>query len=301
MTNKTTETQQIIDESISLVAFLLKKQYALSNIGLSDKIAFDWTKSGLYLEEKKTKGRRKYNAIEYVWLRLVKELREFGFPLDSIRKLKAFLLTKIDLRQSLVDLMCEDIDNNDELKNVQEYLEEAFSSKEELKTVFKSGEADLLDTVLCSIIHQAVILKSNIHLLIRKDGSAMVTDGEPFDEHVNLGDILNGPYISYPLRSVLTDFIAREDLQHFEMMEDMIELTEQEDKVLSLLREGGIVSLTVKLKEDEIKLIETEENIDVKEVKGKLVDLIKRNSYQEISYKTENGKIVSLKRKTKYK
>jgi len=298
MTDKTTHIKEILDESISLVSFLIKKQYALSNIGLSDKVAFDWTRSGLYLEEKKTKRRRKYNAIEYVWLRLVKELREFGLPLEAIRNLKAFLLNKVDLKQTLVNLMSEEVD---ELKEVQEYLKKAFNSREELENVFKTGDTNLLDTVLCSIIHQAVILKSDIHLLIRKDGSAMVTDGEPFDEHINLGDILNGPYISYPLRSVLADFIAREDLQHFEMMEDMIELTDQEDKVLSLLREGGITSLTVRLKNDEIKLIETEENIDVKEVKGKLVDLIKRNSYQEISYKTENGKIVSLKRKTKHK
>ena len=47
--------------------------------------------------------------------------------------------------------------------------------------------------------------------------------------------------------------------------------------------------------------IETEETIDIKETKGRLVDLIQRGSYKEISYKTEKGKIVSVKRKTKHK
>lgn len=300
MTDKDSYSSSLIEDSIHLVGFLMEKQYALSNIGLTDKAAFDWTRAGLYLEERKKKGRRKYNAIEYVWLRLVKDLRDFGLSFDAIRNIRTFLLGKIEMKQSLVEFIRDDFENDD-LKSIQDYLDGAINSEKDWKEIFESTQSNLVNTVLCSIIHQAVIFKSNIHLLIKKDGSTMVTDGEPFDKHVSLGDVLSGPYISYPLRHILSEFIAREDLQHFELMDDFIELSDQEEKVLSLLREGGITSLTVRLKDGEIRLIETEEDVDIKEVKGKLVDLIKRNSYQEISYKTENGKIVSLKRKTKHK
>jgi len=60
MTDKDSYSSSLIEDSIHLVGFLMEKQYALSNIGLTDKAAFDWTRAGLYLEERKKKGRRKY-------------------------------------------------------------------------------------------------------------------------------------------------------------------------------------------------------------------------------------------------
>ena len=160
---------------------------------------------------------------------------------------------------------------------------------------------ELADTVLCLLIHETVVNKTNAHILIKKDGTALVSQGEPLDDDITYGDMLQGPYLTFPLRHILADFLAREDLINTELASEIIELTKDEEKVLELLRQGNLVSLTIKFGDNEIKLIETEENIDLRDVKGKLVDYIKRNSYQEITYKTENGKIVSMKRKTKHK
>ena len=301
MTKTKTQIEQTIEESVSLVAFLTEKQFTLASIGLTDKIAFDWTRSGLYLEEKTSKGRRKYNAIEYVWLRMVKELREFGLPYDAIRNLRSFVLQKIDIQKMLLEIMGAEVESDEDLKAIQKTLKKSFASKEQLKSAVVEAEGSLVDTVLCTLIHETIISKTNAHLLIKKDGSTIVTDGEPIDDDINYGDMLNGPYISFPLRHVLTDFIAREDLMNTVFAEEIIDLTSDEEKVLELLRQGNLVSLNIKFANKEIKLIETEEEIDLKDVKGKLVDYIKRNSYQEITYKTEKGKIVSMKRKTKHK
>lgn len=302
MTKNQTQIEQSILKSVELTAFLMQKQFQLANIGLSDKIAFDWTKAGLYLEEKKTAGRRKYNAVEYVWLRLVKDLREFGMSYEALKNLRGFLMTRIDIQRFMIEIMEAEAEEQDiEIKVIQKLMKDTIKSKKELQEAFDDAENPLMDTVLCVLIHQTVLLKGNMHLLIKKDGYAMVTDGEPFDPEIIAGDILNGPYIAYPLRHILTEFVAREDLYTGPIGKSVIELSADEQKVLDLLRQGNIVSLSVRLNNGEIKLIETEENIDVKEVKGKLVDYIKRNSYQEITYKTENGKIVNLKRKTKHK
>ncbi|MBL7900285.1 MAG: MerR family transcriptional regulator, partial [Crocinitomicaceae bacterium] len=284
-----------------LSEFLTEKQFTLASIGLSDKIAFDWTRSGLYLEEKTSKGRRKYNAIEYVWLRMVKELREFGLPYESLKKLKAFLLQKVDIESLLVEIMEEDHGDQEELKLIQKGLKETYSTKAKLKSAIKETKQELADTVLCLLIHDTVVNKSNAHILIKKDGTAMVSDGEPIDDNITYSDILQGPFISFPLRHILADFLSREDLIDTELASEIVELTPQEEKVLDLLRDGNLVSLTVKFRDKEINLIETEEEINLRDIKGKLVDYIKRNSYQEITYKTEKGKIVSMKRKTKHK
>lgn len=301
MIKTTKKLEEKLTESFKLTEFLTEKQFTLASIGLTDKIAFDWTRSGLYLEEKTSKGRRKYNAIEYVWLRMVKELREFGLPYESIKKLKDFLLQKVDIENLLVEIMEEDHGDQEELKMIQKGLKETYSTKAKLKSAVKETKKELADTVLCLLIHDTVVNKSNAHILIKKDGTAMVSDGEPIDDNITYGDILQGPFISFPLRHVLADFLSREDLIDTELAAEIVELTPQEEKVLDLLRDGNLVSLTVKFRDKEVNLIETEEEIDLRDVKGKLVDYIKRNSYQEITYKTEKGKIVSMKRKTKHK
>lgn len=301
MANSRKKLEQKLNESLKLSEFLTEKQFTLASIGLSDKIAFDWTRSGLYLEEKTSKGRRKYNAIEYVWLRMVKELREFGLPYESLKKLKAFLLQKVDIESLLVEIMEEDHGDQEELKLIQKGLKETYSTKAKLKSAIKETKQELADTVLCLLIHDTVVNKSNAHILIKKDGTAMVSDGEPIDDNITYSDILQGPFISFPLRHILADFLSREDLIDTELASEIVELTPQEEKVLDLLRDGNLVSLTVKFRDKEINLIETEEEINLRDIKGKLVDYIKRNSYQEITYKTEKGKIVSMKRKTKHK
>ena len=64
-----------------IVESLITERYQLSDIGMTSKTAFDWEKAGVHPKERRSKFRRKYNGIEYVWLRMVTELREFGFQL----------------------------------------------------------------------------------------------------------------------------------------------------------------------------------------------------------------------------
>jgi len=60
MTNKTNNSVEIFIATNKLIEFMGKKRYTLSDIGLKSKQAFDWTKAGLFLEERENKFRRKY-------------------------------------------------------------------------------------------------------------------------------------------------------------------------------------------------------------------------------------------------
>ena len=143
--------------------------------------------------------------------------------------------------------------------------------------------------------------KSDTHLLINKNGDCLVYDESPMEDRFVSSHILNTPYISFPLNHIITKFIGREHLYELDVRPNTLELTEAEKRVLTLIRKGNISTLSVKFKSDRIDLIETEEDVNVKDVKGRLVDLIQQGGYQEISYKTVKGKIVSLKRRTKHK
>lgn len=306
MTDKTNNAIEILTATNKLIEFMGKKRYTLNDIGLKSKQAFDWTKAGLFLEERESKFRRKYNAIEYVWLKIIKELREFGLSINAIKNLKSFLLKEVDMKEIINSFIEIDLDDEDsDVEELQTALKNKYGSAEGIKKMneeLDDNQPELVNTVLSMIIVETVINKSNSHLLITKMGNTIVTDGEPFDDQINLGDILNAPYISFPIKNILVDFINREDLMNSEEREEILLTSEEEEKVLELLRHGNLVSLSVRFnKDNEISLIETEENIELEKVQGKLADFIMRNKYQVITYKTQDGKITSMRRKTLHK
>ena len=305
-----TFTQNNIGDTLKatskLIDFLAEKRYTLANIGLKNKQAFDWTKAGLFLEERESKYRRTYSAIEYVWLKIIEELRGFGMSINAIKKLKSFLLQEVDITEMIASLV--DVDTAKEkkiLKEFQEALDIKYrteSVKHEQNQSLPVNESKLVNTILSILIIQTVINKTNAHLLITKEGKTLVTDGEPFDEHINIGDMLNAPYLTFPLRNVIVNFISREDLISTNDENEVLTISKQEEKVLKLLRAGNLLSLAVRFgKDKEIKLIETEENIELEKVQGRLTDLIMRNKYQTITYKTQDGKITNMRRKTLHK
>lgn len=282
---------------------MFEENFQLSDIGLAAKTAFDWSNAGIYLRARKSKYRRKYNGVEYVWLRLVKELREFGLPIQSILNLKNYLLSEMNLMEHYTSLF-EDEDMVDEswsafikdikatFKTPENFIEAVESDKKKV---------NLSNTKLSVLLFSTILSQSNAHLAISKDGNCMVFEESPMQDLFTSSMIMNQSYISIPLNHIVSEFMGREDLYALNLKASGIDLTEEEVKVIDMIRKGGINSLTVKFVDGEVNLIETEETIDIKDTKGRLVDLIQQGGYQEISYKTENGKIVYVKRKTKHK
>ncbi|MFT5823473.1 MAG: DNA-binding transcriptional MerR regulator [Crocinitomix sp.] len=282
---------------------MFEENFQLSDIGLAAKTAFDWSNAGIYLRERKSKYRRKYNGVEYVWLRLVKELREFGLPIHSILNLKNYLLSEMNLMEHYTSLFereeMEDETWNEFIKDIKV----TFKTPENFIEAVESDKkkVNLSNTKLSVLLFSTILSQSNAHLAISKDGNCMVFEESPMQDLFTSSMIMNQPYISIPLNHIVSEFMGREDLYALNLKASGIDLTEEEVKVIDMIRKGGINSLTVKFVDGEVNLIETEERIDIKDAKGRLVDLIQKGGYQEISYKTENGKIVYVKRKTKHK
>ncbi|MBL4862659.1 MAG: MerR family transcriptional regulator [Crocinitomicaceae bacterium] len=301
-------------EQMQLLEYLWDRKFTLEVIGINSKLVFDWSKQGLLLDpEKPKKGRRKYSIVEFVWLKLVIKLREFGLSLDAIRNLREFLLEVFTFKQQVELFMSDEF-----LEELTDLEREKVLKDRELLNTFKSsiGEEDFqgtmeysefpemkfMGTLLSYIIVDAVMNKKDIHLFITSSGGCYVSDSECGNELVASSDLTNEPYIKYPIRLLISEFVQQESMASTEELSEYKFLSNQEIKVLDLLRTENLVSLTVRIgKDNEIKLIETEENIRVDNVKGKLTDYIMRNNYQEISCKTQNGKITSIRRKTKHK
>ncbi|MCB9225179.1 MAG: MerR family transcriptional regulator [Crocinitomicaceae bacterium] len=283
-----------------LTDLLYNEHFELSDIGLTAKTAFDWTKAGIYLRERKSKFRRKYNGLEYVWLKLVMELRDFGLSIAAILRLKSFLLDEMDLVEFYESLK-EEGEDFDEFEKFTKAFKGEIEKVNDVVALDEGKEVSLVNTILSALVSSTIFGRSNTHLGITKSGDCFVFDENPSKDLFVSDHVVNEPYISFPLNYVVKNFIWSEDLYDLKEENEVDQISKDERKIIDLVREGGISSLYIKFINGSVSLMETEEIIDVKETKGKLVDLIRRGSYQEISCKTENGKIVSVKRKTKHK
>lgn len=294
------DTDMSVNNSIELIVeSLITERFQLSDVGLTSKIVFDWEKAGVLPKPRRSKFRRKYNGIEYVWLRMVSELREFGISIPAILKLKEFLFTKYDLSDFVASVFQDEVDDP-ELEEIQTFLRTYFKSQQKLENEIRSTDIELMNTTFGVLLFAVVYSNAETHLLIKKNGECVVFDN-PLDDGFTSSMLMEQPYIAFPLKFALSELISREHLYSLEDPTEYLELSEGEQTVLALMRDGDLNALTVFFEDDEIRLIETDERVDMKAVNGKLVDLIKKGGYQEIQYKTQNGKIVAMTRKTKHK
>ncbi len=294
------ELRQEFERLGKITDILYNEHFQLSDIGLSSKTAHDWTKAGIYLRERTSKYRRKYNGLEYVWLKLVMELRDFGLSIPSIIKLRSFLLGEMDLME-FYESLTEQEGNADIFESFTKEFGAEIKKVGDIVAVEDGEEIALVNTVLSALVSGTIFGKSNTHLAITKKGNCFVFDENPNKDLFVSDHVTNEPYISLPLNYIVKNFIWAEDLYDLKDENILEGLTKDERKIIDLVRKGGINSLYIKFRDGSVNIMETEEIVDVKETKGRLVDLIRCGGYQEISYKTEKGKIVSVKRKTKHK
>lgn len=76
------------DQIKKFANFLTEKKFTIKDAGLTYRIINNWSNLGLFddgrIEEEK--GWRKLNAVDLIWLRILVELRKFGFPLEKMKK-----------------------------------------------------------------------------------------------------------------------------------------------------------------------------------------------------------------------
>ena len=65
-----------------------KKRFSIGDIGIEHHWITHWHKEGLLLENLEFRKWRKFNLIDYVWLKAIVKLRSFDIPLRFIKAVK---------------------------------------------------------------------------------------------------------------------------------------------------------------------------------------------------------------------
>ena len=266
----------------SVITFLKKKQFGLANIGITHKMSFDWRAAGIYLQEKKTKYRMKYSSIEYVWLLFVKELRQFGLPIKSVLHLKDFLLTPINVEELLLAIQ-DEVDLEDEI--VQLFGESAGvynDSKKELKHDLSEVGQNIVDSMFNSMLVSTLTGEEDYFFLIKKDGSCLIESQNRLERstlHV-LNSFSDSSCLRIPLKMLVVEFLEKEGIQEYDLS--------NQDTLNSITQ-----SLDFKSKENYGKVSP--------KIQFLINQLMTEEKLNEISYRTKEGKKVSISKTSKAK
>lgn len=143
-------------------------------------------------------------------------------------------------------------------------------------------------------VAQVIAHKTEQCLVVFENGSATALSGEMFDVNHRFFDIEN--YICINLNRVVSKVLKGKDFSP--AFRNVQTLNEDETEVLLNMRSGKYESVSVKMKNGEVEMIEATESVESQQ---KLVELLKDADYQTIEVKTRDGKVASIKRTVKKK
>ena len=275
-------------------------KYRRKDLGIEARILSHWDKMDLLLKKNINGAWFMFSLAESFWLKIIQKLRAYNLPLETIKELKEVLndFTTAEQNAKINDELAEFFKSKDETMTRSE-IEKFFKSKEFFELFQK-----LKPTHLENILLDLIITRTDHRILINELGVVHLYNSEnyiPDDEYKrDLNEFLGKTYLSISLFEIIKELIK--DLGEDECSEYQNILTKDEAMVLKLLKQEDISKIEINFN-DKTKKAETIKVTKINSVNNfsRVQDLILRNGYQDISIKTQKGKVVQCTNTTKYK
>ena len=271
-----------------------QRRFTIKDVGVTHRWITNWDKKGLLFYEYEPEKWRKFDLIEYIWLKMVVQMRQFRVPLDTIKNLRDFLKTNAmntddEAVQHAMQRVAEAGVNDDNPdKDAKSAVDETLASDE-----FKAVQGAIHISFLEAWTLDAIVFKNHSAILVNPEGNWMHFKEAYIDYYKTLEDFnefYRRSHISISLSQILAEFISTKDLNLVHGELGMIR--EAEMQVLQALRSEDIKSVKINLdSSNKINLIEISE--DKKVDKSTTVgELIMNGGYQDITIKIQNGRTV---------
>ncbi len=208
---------------------IFKPMLTVNDMGISYRTINNWEANGLMLQERSSnRNWHKFSFVDFIWLNIVFELRQLGFPITKIKKLKDFLNEIID---------------DDCLLEVK---------RKEAWIFLNNSSLNRLILLLAEIMHN----KNHIALLCNKNGDFYIyNEQEVKDDKFNL-DISKFQFNNFVSVS-LTDIIIKYLIgQKLEIIQESKILDERALELLTKLRTTHVTEVRFKINGQDELLID---------------------------------------------
>ena len=275
-------------------------KYKRKNLDIEARILNHWDKMDLLLKKNVNGAIYTFNLAESFWIKIIQKLRAYNLPLDIIKDLKEVLNAPTTLDENLK------ID--DDFKDFLLTKDDSFS-RNEIEKFFQSPEfLDLIQklkpTNLELILLDLILTRSDHRILINENKEVFFynTEKQVSDAEYNklLNVFLGKTYLSISLFEIIKELVKY--LGEDECSEYQKILSKEEAMILKLLKQEDISKIEINFndKTKKVETIKVTKNNSVNNF-SRVQDLILRNGYQDISIKTQKGKVVHCSNTIKYK
>ena len=258
----------------------------------------NWERGNLlFIEEKIEKGKWKHlNFREYVWIKIVEQLRKYGFTYKEIKLYKEEFLEFVPAKKMIEGALANKQELDEINTDIYPALLENKNNSEFLDTLGKS--ITYLDFIIAGSI--TYNQHTSIHFFKGKHGDYTINSKKIIEEYDNSGILEEltkknaQTHLSVSISSILSQFIT-EDKQLF-LKESPNFLNEKEYKPLKVIRNkpNDLKKISVRFKEQEMDLIEIE-SLKKIELESRLMDHIQKGDYTTMEITTQDGNISFVK------
>lgn len=264
-----------LEKLAELHEIITKERLTVKDTGINYRVINHWDEQGLiHFKRKGEEGHRKFSLVDFIWIKVVNELRAFGVKLTDIQKITKDVYESLPMK----DLMDSLAENLDALKDYQAEDKQGFID------FIKSGEykqaefPEMNFNYLQIAISEAITTREAISLLLFKNG-----DWFPFiksKEHHYPADLLYKKefhsHVSISITEIVFTYLLEDYLKLY--LEEMHIFTTQEAKLLEYVVEDNFKKVFVLFKSKKHEPIEIKKGEDAKE---KIMRIIRAKEYRE--------------------
>ncbi len=248
------------EEKIDFLLNLNTKQIPLKETGVSARIYNHWKNCGLVLapETKSEKRKREIlSFVEFLWLKCVEEMRDFGIHYEIIVEVKKRLFKKVDPKelQSYFNETKNGVGNKFLIERYEKSIMEIKNStlndkeKETLLSIIKSESfyVELFNVINFNLFEMCLLSsidnKQEFGILIKKDKITPYLDELlEFDSRRKLFFYETHAYFS--VTKIYYDFLNEENKQKYSS--SCMLLNENENAVLSFMKKEDFQEIIIK-------------------------------------------------------
>ncbi len=248
-----------VERVFGLCAQVLERRWSVSDVGVPPRWINHWDRARVLMDlEREGTGWRKFSFIDYVWLRIVCELRAFGLPLAVVRRVKAVLAAPLPV---------------------------------ELPLALRESRERSAYNVLLLLVAEAVVTKAPINLLVRADGETLLYNENQAGAYgAELERFQSAPHLCVPLTGMLGEMIRRNSIDF--IVPRIPLLSRPEAETIALLREGRLRRLAVVPVAGDPDVVIPSATGDRAAAERMLLERVMLHPYREIRYETDDGKQV---------
>ena len=229
---------------------LMNPQFTISDINIEHRTILHWEKEEL-IDKQESSGWRRYSFCDYIWIRMLREMRDFGVPISTLKTLKKELFS-FDQQ-----IPTENI-SDEKFKQAKELIAEL--PEEDIKdSVLHTTKDEFINqlqqntffTKLHTIILEAVYTRVPIYLLLNSDGTFTLSslNKESFAQNVDqlLSTLKKQSTLLINVTKIIDDFYSGEKFSGDTYFR-LTPLSRPEKEIVDIIRSGRVNKLEITLK-----------------------------------------------------